>query len=456
VTSGCYQNCASLDIDVAQRRGESGKEPFTIRLKKPEDARKRVYPDLIYGKITPLKRSPTAIASADAETGVDAADTILLKSDGTPTYHFANVVDDHLMEITHVIRGTEWMASTPLHYDLYHAFGWTPPAFAHVGLLVDENKAKLSKRNSDLALDVRSMRQDHGVLPETLFNFLALLGWSNPTRDDVMDMQQLINTFDLKFTKGNTMVRMEKLWYLQKHHVANLCQHDTPPPLQARRKEVANAIATEVRKQYPDFQVFDPREWDDMLPGYCLEILCADGKSYQNPKQYVQRNRYFFTFDPAQVPSEQEDYAAKGSTEQFTASDCHEAISSILHFHFRDKQTYTTDFHHPAHLQPRNPIITDLDYPDFLTKTSNFKPAPGENPEEGEVLVFGFERQASRIEEKMKEVLKPEARGPTHRYLREKLAYGLPGPSVGVVMAVLGYKECCRRVGVEARDGGGW
>ena len=78
-------------------------------------------------------------------------DQVILKADGFPTYHLAVVVDDHLMGITHVIRGSEWMASTPLHYDIYSAFAWTPPKFAHVGLLVDQNKAKLSKRNADLA-----------------------------------------------------------------------------------------------------------------------------------------------------------------------------------------------------------------------------------------------------------------------------------------------------------------
>ena len=201
VTSGCYQDCASLPADQATNRAESKAEHFTVRLKRPENARKREYRDLVYGKIVPLKKTVTAAGSeeSDAEVG---ADTILMKSDGTPTYHFANVVDDHLMQITHVIRGTEWMASTPLHYDLYHAFGWKPPVFAHVGLLLDKDKAKLSKRNADLALDVRGLREDHGVLSETLCNFLALQGWSNPTKNDVMNMQDLAKTFDLKFTKG--------------------------------------------------------------------------------------------------------------------------------------------------------------------------------------------------------------------------------------------------------------
>lgn len=225
VTSGCYQNCSSLSSEVSRQRARSGVEAFTVRLLEPADAQKRVYSDLVYGKIQRLKRSPVAPQTTSEDgIGADAADTVLMKSDGTPTYHFANVVDDHLMQITHVIRGLEWMASTPLHYNIYSAFGWEPPQFAHVGLLVDQNQAKLSKRNLDLALDVASMRDEHGVLPYTLNNFLALLGWSNPTENDVMDIEALIRNFDLKFTKGNTMVRMEKLWYLQKQHVALRCQ----------------------------------------------------------------------------------------------------------------------------------------------------------------------------------------------------------------------------------------
>lgn len=116
---------------------------------------------------------------------------VLLKSDGTPTYHLANVVDDHAMEITHVIRGTEWMPSTALHVALYDAFGWSPPQFAHVGLLTDQDQNKLSKRNFDT--DIRALREKNGILPEALVNFLALLGWRNPQKNDVMGLQELAN-----------------------------------------------------------------------------------------------------------------------------------------------------------------------------------------------------------------------------------------------------------------------
>lgn len=138
--------------------------------------------DLVYGKVG----KGTKPATKKVDYAYD--DPILLKSDGLPTYHLANVVDDHHMKITHVIRGTEWLPSTPRHMAMYQAFGWEPPAFAHVGLLVDEEGNKLSKRNMDI--DVASYRKN-GFLPEAVDNFVALLGWSHRNRSDVMSLQEL-------------------------------------------------------------------------------------------------------------------------------------------------------------------------------------------------------------------------------------------------------------------------
>ncbi|RMY90211.1 hypothetical protein D0862_10019 [Hortaea werneckii] len=493
VTSGCYQDCASLPLEQAKEKAEK-KDPFTVRLRlpSPHEAKKRVYPDLIYGKITPLKRSPTAVAaSASAAAaeggdsgGIDAADTILVKSDGTPTYHFANVVDDHLMKITHVIRGTEWMASTPLHYDLYHAFGWKPPAFAHVGLLVDENKAKLSKRNSDLALDITSMRDELGVLPQTLVNFLTLLGWSNPTRDDVMDFKELIQNFDLKFTKGNTMVRTEKLWYLQKHHVARLCQGVLNGETESHKSllAVAQYVASEVAAKYPDFEKSlaseyeartnearrisnpdqDPttteenlqirtrflgRPFDGLghasfprLTRYCYNLLQADSKSYQTAPQYVTRNRYFFHFDPTEVPPIPETY---GKEKTIPRQEIETLVQDFLIF----------DFAHLASSADPSGEARSA----FLDGNHNSG--------ESQALLPWFEIDAIRIQAALDAVVEgdKEVKNAMMKFLRIKLAYGLPGPSIGVVMAVLGWRESCRRLGVEGvvvgeEDGGvrGW
>ena len=120
---------------------------------------------------------------------------MLLKTDGFPTYHLASVVDDHYMGITHVIRGEEWLPSTPKHLQLYEYFGWTPPAFAHLPLLLNTDRSKLSKRQGDVATeDFR----DKGFLPETLVNFVALLGWNPGDERELFTTEELIKEFSLE------------------------------------------------------------------------------------------------------------------------------------------------------------------------------------------------------------------------------------------------------------------
>ncbi|TKA29203.1 hypothetical protein B0A50_03713 [Salinomyces thailandicus] len=475
VTSGCYQNCASLPDAQAQEKAESEKQPFTIRLKlpSPQEAKQRTYSDLIYGKIKPLKRSPTALASAATSAegsdngGIDAADTILVKSDGTPTYHFANVIDDHLMKITHVIRGTEWLASTPLHYDLYHAFNWPTPTFAHVGLLVDENKAKLSKRNTDLALDVASMRDAHGVVPETLTNFLALLGWSNPTRDDVKDLNELIADFDLKLTKGNTMVRMEKLWYLQKQHVARSCAqasttNNEDEKSSTRVRDLAVIIANEALKQYPE--LLTSKGWDNhKLQIYCSDILLADSKTYISAPQYVHRNRYFF-LSPAAFAlankEEQEPQAASSSSSSstFTASSNNDISSS-------SSSPSSSSSSSSSEEDLKTLAQTALE--SYMTQTSSLSLSPSPSPtpsssnlendnnnENPSTRTSHLERESAAMHDQLEASLKhspPERRKALMKYLREKLSYGLPGPSMATVMVILGLREVCKRLGIEIK-----
>ena len=136
-------------------------------------------------------------------------DIVLVKSDGFPTYHLANVIDDHLMGITHVLRGDEWIASTPRHVLLYEAFGWTPPLFAHLPVILDEDGKKLSKRKG--AVSVMDYKRA-GYLPEALFNFLALLGWSPGEGDnrEKMTKEELIEAFLLDHVSPKAAVFDEK------------------------------------------------------------------------------------------------------------------------------------------------------------------------------------------------------------------------------------------------------
>jgi glutamyl-tRNA synthetase len=174
---GYDRHCRDLaPEDVAQRI--SAGEAHVVRMKMPLDG-ETVFEDGIRGTIRYENQQ------------ID--DQILVKSDGFPTYHLANVVDDHLMEITHVIRAEEWIPSTPKHIALYHAFGWTPPAFLHLSLLRNTDKSKISKRKNPVSLE---WYKEAGFLPEALLNFLGLMGWSMPDEREQFNLQEMIDNFD--------------------------------------------------------------------------------------------------------------------------------------------------------------------------------------------------------------------------------------------------------------------
>ncbi len=199
ITRMQMKNSLTLPPTDVKARMDAG-EPYVIRLKTPRKEEVRLN-DLIRGWVTVHS------------SAID--DKVLLKSDGLPTYHLANVVDDHIMEITHVIRGEEWLPSAPLHVLLYRYLGWesTMPQFAHLPLLLKpEGNGKLSKRDADLGgfpifplqwtdpfsgVVARGFRED-GYLPEATVNFLALLGWNPGTEQELFTMDELIATFDLE------------------------------------------------------------------------------------------------------------------------------------------------------------------------------------------------------------------------------------------------------------------
>ncbi len=182
-------------------------KPFVFRLRVPIN-RDIKFTDLIRGEV-----------SFNTST-ID--DQVLMKSDGFPTYHLANVVDDHEMEISHVIRGEEWLPSTPKHILLYEAFGWAPPAFAHLPLLLNPNKTKLSKREGDVAVEDFLHK---GYLPDALLNFIALLGW-NPgegSTKEIFSLEELIKEFDLnKINKSGAVFDIEKLNWLNGLYIRKL------------------------------------------------------------------------------------------------------------------------------------------------------------------------------------------------------------------------------------------
>ncbi len=139
-------------------------------------------------------------------------DQVLIKADGFPTYHLAVVVDDHLMQISHVLRGEEWISSTPKHLLLYRAFGWEPPKFAHMPLIRNADHSKISKRKNDVS--ILSYREK-GYLPEAVINFIALLGWSHPEGKEIFDLKEFLQIMDLtRVQKTGPVFDLEKLnWY---------------------------------------------------------------------------------------------------------------------------------------------------------------------------------------------------------------------------------------------------
>ncbi|HOJ08347.1 MAG: glutamate--tRNA ligase [Ignavibacteriota bacterium] len=151
-------------------------------------------------------------------------DQVLIKSDGYPTYHLANVVDDHLMKITHVIRGEEWLSSTPKHVLLYDAFDWERPVFAHLPLLLNPDRSKLSKRQGDVAVEDY---RDKGFLKEALINFVALLGWNAGDDKEFYYLNELIDSFSLeRVNKAGAVFDLQKLNWLNAEHLRKKTNSD--------------------------------------------------------------------------------------------------------------------------------------------------------------------------------------------------------------------------------------
>ncbi|KAH9216884.1 hypothetical protein DL95DRAFT_387050 [Leptodontidium sp. 2 PMI_412] len=288
------RTCTHVHKEESDDRASKG-ESHVIRLKVPD--KYPVYNDLVYGLVRQRGASTIIPRSQGKGLGTFGSfdDPILLKSDGFPTYHLANVVDDHLMEITHVIRGSEWMSSTPKHLAMYEAFGWKPPAFAHVGLLLDRNRQKLSKRTG--SKDISTYRE-LGIFPETLTNFVALLGWSHNEAMDVMDMKTLIRNASMKYTRGDSVVGVEKLDFLQKRHAARYASMVAEPvnPFHSLRYLAAKPIVAllDQRLTKRDLPVYVALKEGEAREEFIMSILSIDAHNYTNASDFIERNMYFF------------------------------------------------------------------------------------------------------------------------------------------------------------------
>jgi len=193
--------CRELAKDAARRRVENG-EPAVVRFRVPE-GREVVFQDLVRGEV----RFSTEVIG----------DPVLLRSDGVPAYNYAVVIDDALMAITHVIRGEDHISNTPRQVLLYEAFGWTPPLFAHVSLVMGPDHSPLSKRHG--ATSVREFRE-RGYLPEALTNYLALLGWSPGEGEELLPLGELARRFRIESVGHSAGVfDIEKLAWVNRHYL---------------------------------------------------------------------------------------------------------------------------------------------------------------------------------------------------------------------------------------------
>ncbi len=197
-------HCRELDKASAQARIKAG-EKHVIRMKVPASGAVK-FVDLLRGEL---------------EFDVDRIDDqVLMKTDGFPTYHLANVVDDYLMQISHVIRAEEWISSTPKHVLLYQAFGWEAPEFCHLPLLRNADKSKISKRKNPVSL---SYYKRAGILPQTLVNYLGMMGFSFGDDKEIFSVEEMTEVFDLKkISLGGPVFDLAKLTWLNQHYIQKM------------------------------------------------------------------------------------------------------------------------------------------------------------------------------------------------------------------------------------------
>jgi glutamyl-tRNA synthetase len=200
-SSGYDRKCRDIPAGEATARVDAGEE-FTVRMKVPLEG-KCVFEDLLRGRI-----------EKDWES-ID--DQVIMKADGYPTYHLAVVVDDHLMEISHIIRGEEWINSVPKHVLLYEYFGWEMPVFCHLPLLRNRDRSKLSKRKNPVSIN---WFRRSGILPEALLNFIAMLGWHLSDDSEKFSLKEMIDNFNLEdISLGGPVFDLDKLLWLNGKYI---------------------------------------------------------------------------------------------------------------------------------------------------------------------------------------------------------------------------------------------
>ncbi|KAJ5295605.1 hypothetical protein PENANT_c001G07276 [Penicillium antarcticum] len=393
---GYDRKCVDISAEESEDRAANG-ESHIVRLKMEGYP---IFNDLVYGKTGQNRPNNKKLDFIDRVYD----DPVMIKSDGHPTYHLANVVDDHLMKITHVIRGTEWMPSTPMHMALYNAFKWTPPQFGHVPLLVEKSGQKLSKRNADI--DLSSFKDKQGVFAASLVNFASLLGWSHSQKSDVFDLKELEQIFNLKITRGNTVVAFEKLWFLQKAHAQRFAASGGP-----EFDEMVSRVSSVVETNHPRDNLSTILK-GRTLSEYIAPLIRADAKSYTDAEEFIQRNSTFFT--PKLNRATYAPTPSSSPSPQVPMQALHTAAAALTlvppsHWNIETHRFNITSYDGSDSVVLPEVDLSDTNAPVPVSKDKVFK----------------------------KEL---------YHYLRWALSASAPGPGIPETMAILGREETVRRI----------
>lgn len=300
------KHCLSLSREEVENSINSGM-PYVVRLNVPAD-QKVAFDDIVRGRV-----------EFDSN-GID--DQVLIKSDGYPTYHMANVVDDHFMKITHVVRGEEWLSSTPKHVLLYDAFGWEKPQFAHLPLLLNPDRSKLSKRQGDVAVEDYRAK---GYLKEALLNFVALLGWNAGDDVEFYYLDEMIKKFSLeRVNKSGAVFDLAKLNWLNAEHL---------------RKMPDTKLLTLLREELASSKYKDNSYSDE----YLLKVITAMKERVSFVKEYIEKSPYFF-----ERPEAYEENAVKKSWKENTPELLGRLTDGFRKIENPKKEDYETVLHQTA------------------------------------------------------------------------------------------------------------
>jgi glutamyl-tRNA synthetase len=243
-------------------------------------------------------------------------DQILIKSDGYPTYHLANVIDDHLMKITHVIRGEEWLSSTPKHVLLYEFLNWEKPQFAHLPLLLNPDRSKLSKRQGDVAVEDY---KEKGYLKEALLNFVALLGWNPGDDREFFLLDDLVKLFSLeRVNKSGAVFNIDKLNWLNAEHLRNKSNEELLPML---------------KEELTKYKV-NPSEFSS---DFLLNVIEAMKERVSFVREFYEKSPYFF-----HGPVEYDESAVKKRWNENTPAQLKKLVENFNKFESPSKDEFET------------------------------------------------------------------------------------------------------------------